>query len=414
LSTRNDGDVALDPLTFGKQHRVDYVLAANYQLIPGRIRLTAQLLNVASGVIENTYQIEKDTADMFAMQDAIADQVSNELVKEFRTTSVRQTQQRGTSNEEAYRLYLHGIYLANNRNLADAQRALTDLEEAVRLDPNYARAWAGLGYVHRTFSNYFALSTHESYQRSMAAISKAMSLDPNLSEAHSSLCENKYLYEWDFAGAEQACRRAIELDPGSGQAHEIFSRYLMGRGRHDEAIAEIKTAIDIDPSSRFYQRNYARALFYARRFAEASAQFERVVSMDRGFPGTHNWLSASLAFEGKMPEAFESFLKLLVQQKPDEETVQTFKTVFATSGWQGVLRERAKRFDSSKAANVDAAMFYAQTGNRDMAFQYLEKMYELREIWITYLQVEPRFDSLRDDPRYVDLLRRMERNQSTH
>ena len=411
LAARHDDDTALDPLTFGKRQRVDYVLAASYLLIPGRFRMTAQLLNVASGVVENTFQIEKDTADMFSMQDAIADEVGIELLKDFRTTSRRQTAQRGTANEDAYRLYLHGIYLANNRNLPDAKRALADLEEAVRRDPNYARAWAGLAYVHRTISNWGSISTHEAYQKSIAAITKALSLDPNLSEAHSALCENKYLYEWDFTGAEQACRRAIELDPGSAQGHEIFSRYLMGRGRHDEAIAEIKLAIDIDPSSRFYQRNYGRALFYARRFAEASAQFERVISMDRAFAGTHAWLSSSLALEGKEPEAFESYLKLLAQRKVDEESIQAFKKVFETSGWQGVLRERAKSVDGTNPTSFDSATSYAQVGNKDMAFQHLEKMYQRRDIWTTYLRVDPRFDSLRDDPRYVDLLRRMKTNK---
>src|SRR5215211_1539747 len=176
------------------------------------------------------------------------------------------------------------MYLANNRNLADAQKAIAALEKAVSLDPNYARAWAGLGYAHRTLSLWTnTLTTQETYQKSLAAINKALALDQNLSEAHSALCENKYLYEWDFAAAESECRRAIELDLYSAQAHEIFSRYLMGRGRLDGAIVEIKLAIDLEPTSRFNQRNYGRALLYARRYPEAANQFKRVLEMDQNF-----------------------------------------------------------------------------------------------------------------------------------
>jgi serine/threonine-protein kinase len=244
----------------------------------------------------------------------------------------------------------------------------------------------------------------------MVAINKALTLDPNLSEAHSAHCENKYLYEWDFAGAERACRRAIELDPDSPQAHEIYSRYLMGRGRHDEAIAEIKIAIDIDPSSRFYQRNYGRALFYARRFAEASEQLERVNSMDPNF-NTYPWICASLAQEGKYAKAFEWFLKLLTLRKADEETVQAFKSAFEASGWHGVLRELLNQSERYPISDYDKAEYHAQLGNKDEAIQHLEKEYPRRVYRLTYIQVDARLDSLRDDPRYLDLVRRISKSK---
>jgi len=418
-ATRRYADIEQDPLAAGREQQVEYVLASNYQLADGKIGITAQLLNVASGQIEQTYKIEKDSSNVFAMQDAIAMELGNKLLTQFATTSNRLTQKRGTTNEEAYRLYLQGMYLANSRNEVDAKKAVEALEQAVRLDPNYAVAWAGLAYAQRALGLRTG-DAHEAHQKSIEAINRALALDPNLSEAHSALCENKYLYEWDFVGAERACIRAIELSPDSSQAHDIFSRYLMGRGRHDEAIAEIKTAIDLEPTSRFFQRNYGRALYYARRYPEAVAQFKRVNEMDPKFDV--GWLSRTLALQGNESEAFESFLSRLSLAKVDEEIVKAFKTAFQTSGWQGVLRERVKRreevltitgnrtgkqYDVPIENNFEGAADHAQLGNKDKAFEYLEKVYQRREVWITFLQVDPRFDALRDDPRYAELVSRI-------
>jgi serine/threonine-protein kinase len=401
-------DNTLDPIAAGREQQVDYVLASTYQLAEGKIRVRAQLINVASGQLEKTYQIEKDRSDVFAMQDAIATEVGNNLLARFGTASNHLTSKRGTTNEDAYRLYLQGMYLANQRTLNDALKAIEALEGAVQLDPKYARAWAGLGYTHRTVSLYTSeVTTQEAYQKSMEAINKALALDGNLSEAHSALCENKYLYEWDFAGAEFECKRALELDPESSQAHEIFSRYLMGRGRLEEALAEIRTAIDLEPTSKFYQKIYGRGLLYARRYPEAEAQLKRSMAMDQSYTGMYSWLTSVLALQGKESEAFEWLQKLLSIRKVDQKTLDTFKAAFETSGWRGALSEWLRRIDQLGGNTFDRALYNAQIGEKDEAFRYLEKVYERREIWMTYLEVDPRLDSLRDDPRFDELLKRV-------
>jgi len=406
---RKYADIAQDPLAAGREQQVDYVLASNYQLAGGKIRITAQLFNVASGQIEETYKSEKEAANVFVMQDAIAGEVGNILLSRFATTSSSPTAKRGTTNEEAYRLYLQGMYLANNRNAPDARKAVETLEQAVRLDPNYAQAWAGKAYAHRTVGNLGrSVNTHEEYQKSIEAINKALALDENLADAYSALCENKMYYEYDFDGAERACKRAIELNPDSSQAHEIYSRYLDSRGRFDEAIAEIKTAIDLEPTSLFSQRNYGVALYYTRRYTEAAAQFKRVIAMDEDFGTTYIWLSNTLHLKGDQAEAYEAWMKFLAFQQTDEETVQISKTAYRTSGWQGVLRERVKRFDKGNEVYFYGVRFNAQVGNKDKAFEYLEKSYQRRELWMAYLQVDPLLDPLRDDPRFDELVRRVE------
>jgi serine/threonine-protein kinase len=407
-ATRKYADIEQDPLAAGKEQQVDYVLASNYQLAGGKIRITAQLFNVVSGQIEETYKSEKDAADVFAMQDAIAGDVGNILSARFGSASSRPTAKRGTTNEEAYRLYLQGRYILDKRNLADARKAAEIFEQAVRLDPNYAQAWAGKAHAHRAVANFErSPNIPEEYQKSIQAINKALGLDENLADAHSALCENKFNYEYDFDGAERECKRAIELDPNSSLAHQIYSRYLQGRGRFDEAIAESKTAIDLEPASRFNQRIYGNNLYFARRYTEAVLQFKRVIAMDPNFLSTYSWLWQSLEMQGNHAEAFEWFLKAQVLQKRDDETIQLFKTTYQKSGWQGILREQVREFEDSDTAYFHGACLNAQVGYKDKAFEYLEKSYQRRELWVNLLQVEPRLDSLRGDPRFDELVRRV-------
>ncbi|MCA1639794.1 MAG: hypothetical protein LC768_15955, partial [Acidobacteria bacterium] len=408
---RKYSDIEQDPLAAGQEQKVDYVLASNYQLAGGRIRITAQLFNVASGQIEETYKSEKEAGDVFAMQDAIAGEVGNILSAQFATTSSSPTTKRGTTNEEAYRLYLQGIYLNDKRNTSDTRKAVEAFEQAIRLDPNYARAWAGKAHAHRSFSNFGVrdVNVHEEHQKSMEAINKALELDQNLSEAYSVLCENKMYYEYDFAGAEASCRRAIELKPNSPQAHNIYARFLMGPGgRSDEAITEIKTAIDLDPTAYYHQAIYRIVLTYARRFDEADQQLERLVAMNPNNADGTFWYVGGLDMQSNNSEAFERLMRFQTLAKTDEKTRQLFKTAYQTSGWQGVLRERAKwLYEYNLAHFFQSACINAQIGDKDKAFEYLEKSYQERELWMAYLQADPRLDPLRDDPRFQDLLRRI-------
>jgi tetratricopeptide (TPR) repeat protein len=300
------------------------------------------------------------------------------------------------------------MYLYDKRTLADLRKATDILDQAVRLDPNYAQAWAGKAHAHRSVGNLGrSTNIHEEYQKSIAAINKALSLDANLADAHSALCENKMYYEYDFAGAERECQRAIELDLNSSRAHEIYARYLDGRERFDEAIAEVKTAIDLEPTSLFSQRNYGVSLYYARRYKEAVTQFKRVIAMAPNFGTTYPWLWQSLEMQGNHAEAFEWFMKAQALQKRDDETVQLFKTAYQKSGWQGVLREQVRQFEDSNTPYAQGACLNAQVGNKDKAFEYLEKSYQRRELWMAYMQVEPRLDSLHGDPRFDELIKRV-------
>ena len=407
-ATRKYNEIESDPLAAGREQQVDYVLASNYQLIDGKIRVTAQLINVAGGQTEETYKIEKTTGDIFAVQDAIAGELGDNLMKRFAVDSTdAPAVRRGTLNEEAYRLYLQGMYLCDKRNLSDAREAVRILEQAVKLDPNYALAWAGKAYAHRVVGNHGRnINTHEQYRKSIEAIDKALALDENLAEAHSVLCENKMYYEYDFTGAERECRRAIELDPNSSLAHQVYSRYLNSRGRSDEALQEIKTAIDLEPTSYHNQRNLGISLYFARRYDEAQTQLKRVIAMDKDIPSAYMWLNFALEMQGNEAEVFEWFIKS-PGIRDETAALQVYQTAFRSSGWQNVLRERLKRFETGNESYFHAAAYGARIGNKDKAFEYLEKSFERRELWIANLHVDPRLDPLREDPRFDDFVRRI-------
>src|SRR6266536_2854257 len=413
---RKYADVGQEPLAAGREQKTDYVLASNYQLEGGKIRITAQLLNVASGQIEETYKSEKDAADVFAMQDAIASEVGNVLSARFGTTPSGRTAKRGTANEEAYRLYLQGMHILGKRTPADAKKAVEVLEQSLRLDPKYAQAWAGLAEAHRSLGNFGRGNKQEESQKSMEAINKALASNENLAEAHTALCGNKMSDEWDFDGAERECKRAIELDPNSSQAHSVYSRYLNCRRRFDEGIAEIKTAIDLEPASLVNQRDYGVSLYYARRYADAVTQLKRVIAMDEKFNTAYNWLGVALEMQGKYPEAFEWFMKGRARNFPDpdqQKNTQALQAAYQTSGWQGMLLEQIRlhqdsiKTDEAKIPYFQLAVLYAKVGNKDKAFECLEKSYQTRETWMSLLKVEPGLDSVRDDPRFDELVKRV-------
>jgi serine/threonine protein kinase/Tfp pilus assembly protein PilF len=411
---RKYADVGQEPLAAGREQKADYVLASNYQLGAGKIRITAQLWNVASGQIEETYKSEKDAADVFAMQDAIASEVGNVLSARFGATPSGRTAKRGTTNEEAYRLYLQGMHILGKRTPADAKKAVEVLEQSLRLDSKYAQAWAGVAQAHRSLGNFGGSNKQEESQKSIEAINKALALDENLPEAHTALCGHKMSYEWDFDGAERECKRAIELDPNSSQAHLQYSAYLNGQGRFDAAIDEVKTAIDLEPASLVSQRHYGTCLYYARRYPEAVTQFKRVIAMDNGFITTYSWLVVALEMQGKYPEAFEWWMKMQALSKHEpEEAMQAYRAAYQSSGWQGLMIERARRCDEAhlkpnySEPYFQGAVEHAKAGQKDKAFECLEKSYQRRELWMSLLKVEPGLDSLRDDPRFDELVKRV-------
>ncbi len=402
-ATRGYTEIGQDPVAAGREQKVDKVLDSSYQIVDGKFRITAQLINVANGQIEDSYKVETAAGNLFAIQDLVAADIANKLLARFGTTLDPTRKRDGTSNEEAYRDYLQGMALYDQRN---GEKAMASFDRAVTIDPNYGLAWAGKALAHRSIATAEGSDTRHEYEQSMAAVKRALSLDPGLAEAYSALCSNKLHYEHDFAGAEQACRRALEVDPNSSAAHQIYTGLLSYRGRHDEAIAVIKAAIDLEPSSYYNQRMYANSLYLARRHEEARSQYLRVWELNPNQRATYEWMIRNLDSGGWHEEAFEWFVKLLRFDKFDEQAVERYRGIYRQAGWLGVLREQAETGDTLN--EIRAARVNAQIGNKNRAFELLNRAYERRQTMLSILQVDAQIDPLRDDPRYAELVRRIE------
>jgi DNA-binding winged helix-turn-helix (wHTH) protein/tetratricopeptide (TPR) repeat protein len=404
---RKYADIAQDPIAAGREQQVDYILASNYQLAGGKIKITAQLLNVASGQIEETYKSEKDAGDVFAMQDAIAGEVGNILLARFAVTSSSPTAKRGTTSQEAYLLYLQGRNLTYSPSADNARKASENFEQAVRLDPNFARAYAAMAHAFIASAMMRYGAPREEFEKAREAVTKALELDPNLGEGYAVSGQLKFYYEWDYPAAEKDLLRALELEPNSDLAHKEYATYLAALGRFDEAIAEINTALEIDPNSFIVQQYRGRILYLARRYDEAILQFKRAVEVNENLE--MGWIWASYELKGDHAQAFEWFMKS--QKRKIPERLELFQNIYQTAGWRGV---KQKQFEFQKLNEQQTSTNYyemarqcAFLGDKEQAFEYLNKAIEKRQGQMFQLNVEPPFDNLRDDPRFQDLLRRV-------
>jgi len=414
-ATRRYLGLEQNPTDAGREQKVDFVLESNYQIANGKIRVTSRLINTQTGSVEEVFKSERDSANVFLMQDAVANDIGNTLLARFGSHQSGSMAKRGTSNEEAYRLYLQAAFIFDQWNKSEVGKAVEYLERAVKLDPDYAQAYVMLAYAHRFFMHK-SRTPQEQTQKSKAAIEKALALDPDLSEAHAVLGLLKFSSETDFAGARAEYRRAIELDPDSPMAHALYAYFLMSQGEFDEAVAENKKAIEIDPASNAHQITYGMILYYAHRYGEATAHYKRILEKDRDFVYPYFWLWLLCDLQGDEAQAFEWFMQYQTQIKADPELINGYRAAYQKGGWKGILREviaqDEKRLQTDEYPGLfyEIACFSARLGEREKAFENLEKARRASSTSMNFLKVDPYLDTLHDDPRFEKFTRRVKSN----
>ena len=408
-----------NPSDAGKEQQVDYVLASNYQIFDGKIRVTSQLLNVQNGNVEEVFKCETDSANKFSMQDGIANDIGNKLLAQFGNRENNLTAKSDTSNEEAYRLYLRAEVIFEEFDELKIGKAIEYLEQAVKLDPNFAPAQVRLAYAYQMLPTAnSAAESNEHYIKSKEAIKKALALDENLAEAYAVLGLIKSNNEGDFAGAEKEYKRAIELNPDSPMAHGLYATYLIIPGRFDEALIEQKKELEIDPASVVDQVFYGMILYNARRYDEAKIYFKKMLEKDKNLYFPYQWLWIISDLQGNESEAYEWFIKYQTQIKTDPVTIKLYQTAYQKSGTKGIKREVIRQDEKQIADNkpdllyknysfYEIACFSALLGNREKAFEYLDKAYEIRKSTLNAIKIDPALDSLHGDPRFDNLVRRI-------
>jgi serine/threonine protein kinase/Tfp pilus assembly protein PilF len=407
-ATNKYADVEQDPVEAGREQQVDLVLESHYQVADGKIRITAQLFNVATGHVEDAYSSDQQTADFFAMLDAVANDLGAKVMLRFSTTSSSHMAKRGTANPEAYRLYLQGRNLLMKRSSLASQKAVEYFKQAIQLDPAYAKAYAGLARAYPsslTGPNGIRVENEKVREN----IRKALELDGSLAEAYVARADLALKFKWDFPAVERDVLRAIELEPNNDAAHWLYALLFVYRGRFDEALTEIEIAQTIDPSALMYMRDRARVFYYDHRYDEAIVQLKRVIDLDEDFETAYSWLWQSYELKGDYAAAYESFIEWEKKRNPSD--VAAFQKAYKTAGWRGfklkLLELRTLNERSPEYRLYDAAETFALLGEKDRAFEYLNKAVETRQLDLIMLNVDPTLDSLRNDPRFQEIVRRV-------
>jgi DNA-binding winged helix-turn-helix (wHTH) protein/TolB-like protein/Tfp pilus assembly protein PilF len=393
-----------DPVAAGRDLSVELVLDSRVQRIENRIRVTVQMINTEDGATLWTEKFDGRFTDIFAVQDSISNKVAQAIRLNLTDEEKKLLTERHTDNAEAYEAYLKGRYFWNKRTYPDQEKARRLFQQSIAIDPNYAQAYVGLA------DSYSFLGERA---KAKELLVKAIELDDTLADAHASLAFNyKFCTEWDWPGAEAEFKRAIEINPNYATAHHWYAYYLAAMGRLDEAIYEIKRARELDPLSIIINTDVGEILYYARRYDEAIAVYRSSLEMDPNFGVARYLLAYAYEQKGMYEEAIIQFQKAMPLHAPNLKRYR---------GWLGrCYALMGKRDEAVKILNelkelpkrqpgvpLQMASIYAALGDKDQAFEWLEKTYEEHSYNMIQITMDPRHDSLRSDPRFVDLLRLM-------
>jgi serine/threonine-protein kinase len=350
-------------------------------------------------------QYTRKLSDILVMQQNISREVSEKLRIKLSGAQKEQLAKRYTESTEAYELYLRGRYQWNRRTPDGLMKGIEYFQQAISADPNYALAYAGLADSYNVLSTNAVRPPKEAFPKAKDAAEKALAIDDTLAEAHSALAFIKTVYDWDWPGAEREFKRALELNPNYSNAHYFYAfAHLLSMGRMGEADAEIKRALALDPFSLIINTNLGRTYHLARQYDKAIEQYRKTLEMDPNFPRAHERLQEAFEQKGMYQEAIADL------ERVNPESGARLRSAYEKSGVQGYWQMRIEFDKESKQTYVApyfTAVKYAALGDREQAFEWLEKAYQERDTWLVHLKVDPMLDSLRSDPRYANLLARM-------
>jgi adenylate cyclase len=405
---------AEDIREIGRKLNVEKILEGSIRKEDSQLRITVQLVNVSDSYHIWSETFDKELTKVFAIQDEIALTVADKLKLTLLSDEKARLMKRPTENLEAYNLYLLGRYFFNQINEESLNKAIRYFEQAIVKDPSYALAYAGQADCYSALYACGYLALKESYAKAKEAVIKALELDEELGEAHSSLGYLRGFLDWDFAGAEREFKRALKLSPGSVDIYSTYSVYLSMMGRFDEAIAGFKRAVELNPAAPETYVNLGGFGYYlGGRLDEAIAQIKKGLDIDPNFLLGQLFLASAYAVKGMYREAIAQADKL-ISAWPTLEDVQTFSFVawvYAVSGQQDKARNVLSRMLDLRARRyVDAYLIgavYAGLGEKDKAFEWLAKAYEEHAGQILWIKVDPWFENLHSDPRYKELLKKV-------
>jgi eukaryotic-like serine/threonine-protein kinase len=404
----------LDVQKAGKELTVDALLTGRVVQRGDTIQVSADLTNVQDSTEIWGEHYERKASDIISLQQQIAGDIAEKLRSKLSGAQKQQVTKQGTQNPEAYQLYVKGRYYWNKRTGADLKTAISFFNQAIDKDPAYALAYSGLADTY-VVSSFYGSDPDEVLAKSNAAAEKALELDPTLARPHAVLARNKFEHDWDFSGGEAEYRRALELNPSDATAHQWFGLNLASiGGRAQEAIDEANRAAQLDPLSPIVATTQADAYVADRQFDKAIEICRKVVVDNPTFGRVHGSLAVSYWGEHKYPEAIQEF-KIDAQLESDKNFVETAAAMdagFRSGRWPGALRKAievllAQRINKTGYVSpYEIAGLYADLGDKEHAFEWLNTAYQERDA-LYGIRTDFIMDSLRSDPRYAELIRRV-------
>jgi len=383
-------------------------------VLNGRVTQRGDSLTISLDLVDGSTgdqiwgeQYIRKAGDLAALQSEIARDVSQKLRSRLSGAEQDRVVKNQTQNTEAYQLYLQGRYNWNKRTDETTKKAIEFFQQAVAKDPSYAMAYVGL-------AESYMLSDQSKVKEPAL---RAIELDPTLGEPHTALGAYHEVYEHDPTTAEQEYRRAIELGPNYATAYHWYGEFLIEQGRWDESLVMWKKALELDPFSLAIGTDYAfEYLYYARKYDEAADYLKKLLEMDPNYPRTHSYLAHVYETTGRYEDAINELAKRFALHggnaeeiaKGQRELLDAFRTGGPKGYWSKILEFMMQ--DLKKGNDVSAvelAGVYSELGNRDEAFKWLEKAYQNKNGELAWLKVEPKWDNIRDDLRFKDLLKRL-------
>jgi serine/threonine protein kinase/tetratricopeptide (TPR) repeat protein len=400
----------VDPQEAGRALKVQAVLTGRLVHNGDQVAINTELVEVRDNRQIWGGQYNPKVSDTLSIQEQISREISDKLRLKLSGEDKQRMTRGATEDRAAYQFYLQGRYQWNKQTLAGLEESIDYFQQAVQKDPRYALAYAGQADSYAQLADFNVLPTREVLPKVKSAAAKSLELDEAGAEAHTSLAWARF-HEWDWAGAEKEFKRAIELNPSYPTAHSWYGEYLMVQGRFDDALAEINRAAELNPLSPALNLALGYRFYYARQYPEAVGQIQKTLAMDATFVPAHVYLGRAYEQKGTYPEAIAEMRKALELSEGDTNELAALGHAYAVAHQEGeakkILDQLKDRSQQTYVQPSSIAVIHVGLGDKNQAFDWLQKAYDDRSAGLLYLKVDPAFDSVRSDPRFIDLLRRI-------
>ena len=395
-----------------KELNVNAILEGATLLAGDRVRITAKLIHAKDDRFLWAESYERDLKDILTLHREVAQSIAGEIKVKIEPQEQARLSTPKSVNPKAYRFYLKGRFFWEKRTPEGMTKGMKYFQRTIKEDPNCALAYAGLADSYHLLASYGLLPEREAFPKAKEMALKALEIDENLAEAHNSLAAVKLLYDWDWKGAEKEFKRAIELNPNYVTGHLWYAISFTVKGKVDEATHELQRALELDPLSISVQNAIARQYYFAKEYDNAISQYHKVLELDSNYVFAHAFLGQAYLQNLRPEQAITAFRKAMALSGNSQPgIIAGLGYAYALLGQKDEAMQMLNKLKNLSDQKYVSPFYYALVntgmGNRDQAFEWLEKAYVDRSEWMIYLNVEHFLDLIRDDARFSALVKKV-------